>query len=375
MKVAFVYDRINTWGGAERVLLALHELFPDAPLYTSVFHKGKATWAKQLSIVSSFLQKFPKSSDHHQWYPLVMPLAFESFSFDEYDIVISVTSEAAKGILVKPGTIHICYCLTPTRYLWSGYEEYFSNSIIKWIISPIVWYLRTWDKTAAKRPDVFIAISQEVRHRIKKYYKRESEVVYPPVEISFSKIAPSVQLEDKKLNPNKLDAKPYFLVVSRLIPYKRIDLAIEACNKLQMPLKIVGTGSEERKLKKIAGSTIEFLGSLTDMELMKYYMDCYGLIVPGNEDFGLTILEAQAFGKPVLAYKAGGACETIIQGKTGEFFYPQTVSALIDKLKKFQVKTFNKKDCRKQAERFSKELFKKQFLAIVEQIVKNKQIL
>src|SRR5258708_777508 len=212
MKVALVYDRINKWGGAERILLALHEIFPEAPLYTSVYNSELAPWASIFTIKTSFLQKFPKASSHHEMLATLMPVAFESFSFDEYDLVISITSEAAKGIITKTTTKHICICLTPTRYLWSGYNTYFSKSVFKNISKPIVHYLKKWDRVAAQRPDAYIAISQEVQKRIKKYYGRDSVIIYPPLTIeSKGKKNPENQ---KQITDN------YFLVVSRLVPYK-----------------------------------------------------------------------------------------------------------------------------------------------------------
>ncbi|MDO8621224.1 MAG: glycosyltransferase [Candidatus Levybacteria bacterium] len=369
MKTALVYDRVNKWGGAERVLLALHKLFPDAPLYTSVYDKKKAPWAKVFDVRTSFLQNFPFAT-RHELYATLMPLAFESFSFDEYDLVISVTSEAAKGIIVKPGTLHICYCLTPTRYLWSAYDDYFKNPYFKFISKPIVSYLRTWDKIAAQRPDAYLAISKEVQGRIKKYYDRESEVVYPPLSEAFSSLASSVQLKTQELNAKILNAKrlPYFLIVSRLVPYKRIDLAISAFNKLKLPLKIVGIGSEEKRLKEMAGQTIEFLGYLTQEELVGYYRGCRALIFPGIEDFGLAILEAQSFGKPVIAFRGGGAIETIIDGKTGLFFDKQSVGSLTQAIKQFNNKTINPEDCINQAQKFNFEQFKKNFMKKVEEL-------
>lgn len=356
MKVAFVYDRVNKWGGAERVLLALHKIFPDAPLYASVYDEKKAPWAKEFIVKTSFLQKFPFAKSNHELYVALMPLAFESFSFDEYDLVISVTSEAAKGIITKPGTVHICYCLTPTRYLWSGYEEYFKNPLLRFIAKPVVLYLRAWDKIAAQRPDRFIAISQEVKKRIKKYYNKDSEVIYPPLSLSST---------DYSLQPNKKavvgspSSESYFLIVSRLVPYKRIDIAVKAFNKLKLPLKIIGEGSEKNRLMQMAGPNIEFLNYLTDKELVEYYKSCRALIFPGIEDFGLTILEAQSFGKPVIAFEGGGALETIVENKTGVFFSPQTESALIRSVNDFMKKKFNPSDCIGQAEKFSIEMFNK----------------
>lgn len=382
MKVALVYDRVNKWGGAERVLLALHKLFPDAPLYTSVYNQDKAPWAKVFDIRTSFLQRFPKAYSSHELYAMLMPIAFESFSFDEYDLVISLTSEAAKGIITKPKTKHICYCLTPTRYLWSGYDDYFKNSVLKFISKPIVCYLRNWDKIAAQRPDAYIAISKEVQKRIKKYYERESVVVYPPITIVDDRglkiEGGDLKMEDRKsiYPPTSTfknlsftfyhqGSKNYFLIVSRLVPYKRVDLAIRVFNKLKLPLKIVGTGSQEKYLKGISGKTIEFLGNLTDEELVSYYKGCRALIFPGIEDFGLTVLEAQSFGKPVIALGLGGALETIVKGKTGIFFDKPTVDSLEKVIGQFNNMKFDPKDCIEQAEKFSFSRFKKKFLSVM----------
>lgn len=379
MKIALVYDRLNKWGGAERILLALHKLFPDAPLYTSVYDKKKAPWALrfnsgQAKIKTSFLQKFPFASSSHELFATLMPIAFESFSFDEYDLVISVTSEAAKGIITKPGTKHICYCLTPTRYLWSGYDGYFKNPLLKFISKSVVGYLRFWDKIAAQRPDAYIAISKEVQSRIRKYYGRESEVVYPPLMLRgpvtrfLPASAPSSILKNDEVRAvwsPPSPATPYFLVVSRLVPYKKIDLVIKAFNKLKLPLKIIGTGSQMRELKSIAGSNIELLGNLTDKELVRYYSECRALVFPGLEDFGLTILEVQSFGKPVIAFKGGGALETVIDRKTGLFFDKQTVESLTKAIKQFNNITTNPKDCMEQAEKFNFEKFRKEFMSVL----------
>ena len=359
LRVALVYDRLNKWGGAERVLLGLHKLFPNAPLYTSVYDPQKAPWADVFEVKTSFLQNFPFAA-RHELYAILMPLAFESFNSDEFDLVISVTSEAAKGIITKPKTKHICYCLTPTRYLWSGYNEYFKNSYLRFLSKPVVSYLKFWDKIAAQRPNTFIAISKEVQRRIKRYYGRESTVVYPPVGINSKfETRNSKQYQNTKY---KIQNSGYFLIVSRLVPYKKIDIAIKAFNKLKLSLKIVGVGSEEKHLKSISGKTIEFLGNLTEDELVSYYKGCRALIFPGIEDFGLTILEAQSFGKPVIAFRGGGALETIINGKTGIFFNEQTIESLTQSIKQFSNMTINPKDCIRNAEKFSFERFKKEFM-------------
>jgi glycosyltransferase involved in cell wall biosynthesis len=353
MRVALVYDRVNKWGGAERILLALHELFPDAPLYTSVYDPNRARWAKIFAIKTSFLQRFSIARRSHELFGLLMPIAFEQFSFADYDLVISVTSEAAKGIITGPRTLHISYCLTPTRYLWSGYKEYFSNPIFRFLAYPAVAYLRIWEKVACARPDLYVAISHEVKKRIKRYYHRGSVVIYPPVSL------------DEKNSSKRVRKGKYFLIVSRLVKYKRIDIAIKACNELLLPLKIIGVGSQLPFLKRIAGPTVEFLGNLTDEEVVEYYKGCRALIFPGKEDFGLTIVEAQRYGKPVVAFRGGGALETVIDGKTGMFFYPQTIKALSQTLRRFLRRRFKSSECIAQAMAFDKAVFQKSFMEFV----------
>jgi glycosyltransferase involved in cell wall biosynthesis len=351
MKIALVYDRVNKWGGAERVLLALHKLFPKAPLYTSVYDKRKAPWASVFDVHTSFLQNMPYAKEKHEVFAMLMPAAIESFDFDEYDFVISVTSEAAKGIITKPTTKHICYCLTPTRYLWSGYSEYFEKKWMRSLSRPAVSYLRSWDVVASKRPDEYIAISHEVQKRIKKYYGRDAGVIYPPLTLSNGKLSDKVG--------------SYYLIVSRLVRYKRIDIAIEACNKLGLPLKIIGVGDEERNLKRVAGKTIQFIGKTSDEELSDYYSSCKALLFPGLEDFGLTVIEAQAHGKPVIAFQDGGQVETVINGKTGILFTPQTADALIKAIELFQKKTFNPRQALAQAKKFSAARFEDQIARLI----------
>lgn len=362
MKIALVYDRVNKIGGAERVLETLHEIWPEAPLFTAVYNPSSAPWADKFQIVSSFINKLPYAKKHHELYPWLTPIAFEAFDFSPYDLVISVTSAEAKGIITKPKTLHLCFCLTPTRYLWSDYENYFSSKAFRFISAPVVNYLRKWDKIAAQRPDFYIAISENVRKRIKKYYGRDPEMIYPPVDTEKFVIRPPF----REVDNSKFVNGEYFLVVSRLVAYKKVDLAIEAFNALGWNLKIIGTGNQMIKLKRISKKNIFFLGQLTDEELLGYYQKCQAVIFPTEEDFGLVPLEAQACGKPVIAYKGGGALETIIEGKTGDFFYPQTVEALIKKLKSFKVEKYPIEDCRKNAERFSKQIFKQKIKNFVE---------
>lgn len=351
MKVALVYDRVNKWGGAERVLLALSKIFPEADLFTSVYNEEKAPWANVFDVKTSFLQKFPLASSAHEFYPVLMPIAFESFNFDGYDLVISVTSESAKGIITKPETLHICYCLTPTRYLWSGFNDYFRSSVLRFISRPAVYYLKKWDRIASNRPDKYIAISTEVKRRIKKYYNQDSSIIFPPIQNS-------------KQETGNGD---YFLVVSRLVYYKRLDIAIKAFNKLGLRLKIVGSGAQDTSLKRLAKKNIEFLGDLTDDKLSVYYKNCRALIFPGLEDFGLVMAEAQSFGKPVIAFRGGGALDIIKEGITGEFFNEQNEDSLITTMEIFSNKSYNTSLCKENSYRFSFDNFKKQLLEIVEE--------
>jgi glycosyltransferase involved in cell wall biosynthesis len=351
MRTALIYDRVNKWGGAERVLLALHELFPQAPLYTSVYDKENARWADVFDVRTSFLQNLPHVVSNHEYYPFFMPIAFEQFNFDNYDLVISVTSEAAKGIITKPHTRHICFCLTPTRYLWSGYDQYFKNKAFKYIVNPVVKYLRVWDKIASNRPDLYIAISKEVQKRIKKYYCRDSELVYPPLFL------------DTKMP--KLKKKNYFLIVSRLVLYKNIDLAIKTFNHNGLPLKIIGIGKEEEKLKKIAGPTIEFLGKVSELELAEYYTQAKALICPGIEDFGLNMVEAQKYKTPVIAFRSGGALEIIKENKTGLFFDQIEIKSLNEKILDIDRRVFKDHDFKAQTRLFTFRYFKENFLSLV----------
>jgi glycosyltransferase involved in cell wall biosynthesis len=374
LKVALAYDKVNTWGGAERVILALHEIFPQAQLYTSVYHPQKAKWSKVFSKVSpSFLQNFPLAKSNSNLYATLMPIALESFNFDSYDIVISVTSGETKGIITKPHTLHLSYILTPTRYLWHD-----PGHLIK---APFLHYLRNWDYIAAQRPDHIATISKTSQARVQKYYKRDSHLIYPPVDTDFfkpTKLGKQSQVKapqgwndpffDKNGN-NTLGVdgtinQRYFLIVSRLTPYKKVDLAIKVFNKLKLNLVVVGTGPEFTKLKSLAKPNITLLGH-TSKKLLELYQNCLALIMPQEEDFGLVALEAQACGKPVIAFNKGGATETIIANKTGIFFNQQTTSSLSDALHKFHkilssVKEFNPQDCRQQALKFSLDNFQTQ---------------
>ena len=360
MKVAIVYDRVNKWGGAERVLLALHEIFPKAPLYTSIYNPKNAQWSKVFpEVKTSFLQKIPFTKSNHEFLPVFMPLVFASFDFSDFDLVISVTSEAAKGIRSKGKTKHICYCLTPTRYLWSGYKDYFRNPVFKFITKPVVNLLRSWDKRVAMNPERIIAISSEIKKRVKKYYGRDSAIIFPPVDTAKTGV-----------KNNKTEGSKYFLLVSRLdYGYKKVDLAIDAFNELGLPLVIVGTGREESRLKKMSLGNIKFAGRVNEKKLAEYYSGAKALLMPQEEDFGIVAVEAQSYGVPVIAYKKGGATDTVIDEKTGVFFNKQNPEDLIAAVGKFEKISFNKKAIMSNARKFSKSRFKKEFLDIVKKVV------
>lgn len=355
MKTALVYDRVNKWGGAERLLLSLRKIFPSAVLYTSVYHPQNASWAANFSqIHPSFLQKIKFARHRHEMLAPFMPIAFESHDFREYDLVISVTSEACKGIITLPHTLHLCICLTPTRYLWSHEETYFNSPLKRFIAFPLVWYLKQWDKYASLRPDILVSISKTVSDRILKYYNRESEIIYPPVEFPVAARASLSSIQKVR------ELGEFYLIVSRLVPYKRVDVAIEAFNRMKdKKLVVVGTGSDFGYLKSISKKNIIFKGHLTDNDLSQYYRNCKALVFPQEEDFGLTSVEAQMFGKPVIAYKKGGAVETVVEGKTGVFFESQTLTDLIAAISTFEKNSYDRKTIIQNAQRFSFDVFKR----------------
>lgn len=354
-RVAIVYDRVNKWGGAERLLLVLHKMFPDADLFTSVYHPKKAEWAHVFpKVIPSFLNKIAILRDRHEYLSLLMPLVFESFNFDEYDLVISVTSEFAKAVVTKPGTQHICICLTPTRYLWSGHGDYFQNRLIRRLCGPIVRYLRSYDLVCSWRPDEMIAISTDVQDRIKKYYGRKSTVLYPPL----------TQFPKTTIKAHHKFGK-YYLLVSRLVGYKKVDLAIRAFNTLGYKLVVVGSGNQEPKLKRMAKGNIVFVGNLTDDELVMYYQNTLGLIFPQIEDFGLVAIEALANGAAVVGYNCGGIRDIIEDGKTGVLFDKQTVESLTSAVKKFEGIKFDPGTLINRSRDFSEGEFRKKLLKII----------
>jgi len=366
MKIALVHDYLNQYGGAEKVLEAFVEIFPDAPIYTLLYDKKIVNkFFPGKKILVSFLQKLPFIRKHHRFFPPLMPLAVEKLDLSEYDIVLSDSAAFGKGVITKPETLHICYCHTPIRYAWDDSHKYIREfsmpKLAKFFVPIFMNYLRIWDREAAHRVDKFICNSNFVAQRIKKYYKQDPEVIHPPVDTKSFGISPA----KNGASPAK-DGVNYFLMVGRLLPYKRFDMAIEAFNKLELPLKIVGSGPEMRKLKKMANWNIKFLGELSGEKLKEYYQNCQALIFPQEEDFGIVALEAMACGRPVIAFRGGGALESILEGKTGVFFNEQSIDSLVGAIKKFDASKFNPQTIYQHALKFDKENFKKKVKDFIE---------
>jgi glycosyltransferase involved in cell wall biosynthesis len=331
MKVAIIHDWLTGMRGGERCLEVFCELFPQADLYTLSHIPGSvSSLIEQMPIKTSFIQNLPFSRRGYRKYLPLFPMAIERFSLKGYDLILSCSHCVAKGIIPPPDALHISYVLTPMRYAWDMYGEYFFGRKDR-LISFFIHYLRMWDVTSSQRVDHFLCISNHVKKRVKKFYRREGEVIHPPVEVN------RFNIRDKKEN--------FFLIVSSFAPYKRIDLAIQAFNRIGVPLKIIGSGSEGKKLRSMARSNVEFLGWQPDEVVAQCYSTCRALIFPGEEDFGIVPLEAMASGSPVIAYGRGGALETIIpvdqprnaggETGTGLFFYEQDVDSLIDVVERF----------------------------------------
>lgn len=355
MKVAIVHDFLYQMGGAEHVVKIFREIFPDAPIYTSIYTPSTMCPSfRSADIRTSFMQRLPGLKKHARKYLPLYPYAFELFDFSEYDVVFSSSSSFAKGVITPPHTCHICYCYTPMRFAWNYHtyieQEPFSR-FTRICLPYLIHRLRRWDEITAQRVDHYIAISGEIKRRIWKYYRRDSTIIHPPVDTSKFKV--SVKDEG------------YYLILSRLLPYKRIDVAIEAFNRLGLPLKIVGNGRDLERLQKLAGPTIEFLGRLPDDQVHECLRGCRALVFPGLEDFGLAPVEAMACGKPVLAYAAGGALETVRERVTGLFFYEQTPEAIVETVRNFDPDSFDAQEIRRHAELFDVSVFKEQILRFV----------
>lgn len=363
-KIAIVCDWMTNWGGAERCVQAFHEIWPESPIYTLIYNKKKMPEFKDADIRTSYLQKMPLAKKKWQFYLNQMPFAMEQFDLSEYDIVLSASHVVAKGAITKPSSLHVCYLYSPTRYLWDYMHLYikemgitkigFIDKILKEYIKRRFHIIRGWDYSAGQRPDKIVAISNYIRNRTKKYYRRETDVIYPPVNSELYQPANESEIED------------YFLIVGRQVDYKKTDIVVEAFNKNGLPLVVIGDGPALKKLKAMGNKNIKFLGRISDAEVKKYYAKCRAFIFPQEEDFGITPLEAQSAGRPVIAYRAGGALETVIEGETGEFFDEQTPESIIEAVNKFDHKKFNPNRIRQHALGFDNKVFKENIKKYIE---------
>ncbi len=363
LRIALVHDHLAQDGGAEKVLKAFTEIFPKATIYTLLYEKDNVKNFSGHRIETSIIQRLPGGVKYYQWYMPFMPIAVEFFDLTKYDLVLSDASAFAKGVITPTDTLHICYCHTPTRYLWDYTHQYINelkyNKYFKKIISLVLSRIRVWDRAAADRVDVFIANSKTVQKRIKKYYRRDSTVIYPPVEV------------DKFYISKKQD--DYFLIGGRLSPYKRVDIVIEAFKKLGLKLKIFGDGVDMKRLREIAGNSknIEFLGRVTDKEKQDLYSRCLAFLNPQDEDFGITAVEAMASGRPVIAFRRGGATETVIEGISGVFFDKQSPEDIIDVVSGFDVSKFNPSLIRNHSKNFSLDRFKEKIKEFIQREYNN----
>jgi len=346
MTLTLVHDWLNQRGGAEDVLEILVDLFPESPVYTSIYApdlmpKSYQAW----DIRTLWIDKLPGIHKHHQPYLPLYPAAWGGLELGG-DVILSNKSGFCHGVHAAPGTTHICYCLAPTRYVW-GLDSYIQreglSKPIELVLRPLVAMLKRWDYAAAQRVDHFIAISRDIQQRIKTYYNRDSEIIYPPVDTA--RFQPASRVED------------YFLVVSRLIPYKRIDLAVQAATQLGVRLLVGGRGRDLDRLKAMAGPTVEFLGYVPDDQLPDLMARAKAFLFPGLEDFGITPVQSQAAGRPVIAYGGGGALDTVIPGETGEHFAEMTVESLVNVMRDFDPARYSVTKMRSHAETFDRNVF------------------
>lgn len=357
MKIALVHDYLAQDGGAERVLRAFQEIWPDAPVFTLIYAPEKMNpWLKTKDIHTSFLQRIPGATHAYKWLLPLMPAATESYDLSGYDVVLSSASAFAKGVITRPETLHVCYCHTPTRYLWSDAHDYLRGAgvprLLRAPLRAMLSRLRVWDRLAADRVDRYIANSETVRGRITKYYRHESEVINPPVSVNSFKTGSG--------------DGGYYLAGGRLVAYKRFDLIVQAFNRLGERLKIFGEGPELARLKRMARSNVEFLGRVDELTKTALYAGAIAYLHPQEEDFGITAIEAMASGRPVIAYRRGGAVETVVDGVTGMFFDRQDWESLYDAVLRFDSTDFHPETIRDHARNFDGETFKSRIRHYVE---------
>jgi len=364
MKIALVHDWLVNLSGAERVLFELHKMFPEAPIYT-LFENKKFTkqYLPDAEIRPSFLQKIPGVVRNYKYFFFLMPTAIESFDLSNFDVVISSSAIFSKGLVLKPKTKHICYCYSPTRQIWDLHSEFHTPHSTLYNLSQ--HFLRIWDRQASDRVDEFVAISEHVRERIQKYYRRDAEVIYPPITLNNEQKT----MNKKMLIAHRSLSPGYYLIVSRLYKHKNIHIAIEAFAKLNLPLVIIGDGPEYKNLRRYGAMAphIKLLGFIPDEELAYYYQNCRAFIMPQEEDFGLTPIEVMSYGKPVLALRKGGAIETIIEGKTGEFFDDPIPEALADGVRRLNENylSYDSEFIKSHVQKFSVDNFREKFSKLV----------
>lgn len=364
MKVALIHYWLVNMRGGEKVLEALCELYPQADIFTHVYDPSSISETiKRHKIRTTFIQRLPAARKRYQSYLPLMPLALEQLDLRGYDLVISSESGPAKGVVTDPGTLHICYCHTPMRYVWDMYHDYRSKAgfITRWLMPPLIHYLKLWDLLSAARVDHFVANSRFVASRIEKHYRRHADVIHPPV-----------QTADFQLSP---DNDGFYLVVGQLVRYKRVDIAVEACNRLGRRLVVIGEGEALDELRRAAGPTVTILGRQPFAVIRDHFSRCRALLFPGIEDFGIVPLEAMACGKPVLAFRAGGALETVVDGKTGLFFDRQSAESLQEAIVRLERSDgpFCAEEIASHASRFDKEVFKEQISALVSRKLEEKR--
>lgn len=363
LKTALVHDWLNQMGGAEDVLENLVAILPDAPIYTSLYWPEKMPpFYQEWDIRTGFIDRLPFAHKKQQLYFPFYPTLFEQFDFNDYDLVLSNKSGFCHGIVTGPQTVHICYCLTPTRYVWRYHQYAEQENLGKFsraIMPPVLTYLRQWDRLAAERVDHFIAISQTIRQRIAKVYRRDSTIIYPPVDTR--RFKPSVKVDD------------YYLIVGRLVPYRRIDILIEAFNKMGKKLLIAGRGRDLERLQALAGPTIEFLGYVPDEQLPDLMSNCRAFMWPGEEDFGISPIQAMASGRPVVAYAAGGALETVIPGQTGILFPKQTAEDIVQAVEALDDMALDSDKICAFAQKFDTQLFKENIQHFIEKKLDKKK--
>jgi glycosyltransferase involved in cell wall biosynthesis len=370
--VALIHDWLNQVGGAENVLETLVRMFPGAPVFTSIYAPGlMPEHYRSWDIRTTFMQHLPGVATHHQVYLPAYPFAFSRVNLTSYDLVLSNKSGFCHGVPVPPGATHICYCLAPTRYLWQ-YETYRQREAIgpavDLALRPVLALLRRWDYAAAQRIHYFVAISNEIQARIRRFYGRESTIIYPPVDVGCFWPAgglPYASYRGSSSNGAAL-RDDYYLAGGRLIPYKRTDLAVRACSELGLKLLVYGDGRDRQALERLAGPAVSFLGKVSRDELARLFQGARAFIFPGLEDFGIAPVEAQAAGRPVIAFAGGGAFDTVIPGRTGEFFTEQTVESLAGVLAAFDPRAYDPAACRANAERFSVERFEQELREFIE---------